>query len=280
MENLFNMNNPVWSFMGKLFYVIELNLLWIICCIPIVTIGPSTAAMYYVFLKVVRDEEGYIARSFFKSFKENLKQGIVITLILLLMLCIGGLDIYFYNHNTESVYQIFKLLFLAVSLFYFIEVLYIFPVLARFSNTTKNLMKNALLIGIRDLPKTILIVLIHVAVFVLIWSFPPAIIFGMALAAFLSSYLFVKIFDRYIPKEDEERNRYTDEEWEEIQKAGEKVESVVYSVDDMSGSVTTDQILQQRQNDFQSENGKSKDEKKDSDLDGEPKLTEDEMMLL
>ncbi|MFQ9510793.1 MAG: DUF624 domain-containing protein, partial [Lachnospiraceae bacterium] len=59
MGGLFNLDNPVWRFIGKLVDVALLNLLWIICCIPIVTIGPATTAMYYVTLKLVRDEEGY-----------------------------------------------------------------------------------------------------------------------------------------------------------------------------------------------------------------------------
>lgn len=69
--------------MSRVADLIILNLLCIVCCIPVVTIGPSIAAMFYVTLKMVRNEESYIVRGFFKSFKQNLKQGIVINLIML-----------------------------------------------------------------------------------------------------------------------------------------------------------------------------------------------------
>ena len=69
--------------MSRVADLIILNLLCIVCCIPVVTIGPSIAAMFSVTLKMVRNEESYIVRGFFKSFKQNLKQGIVINLIML-----------------------------------------------------------------------------------------------------------------------------------------------------------------------------------------------------
>ena len=71
LQGLFNYDNPVWRFIGKLGDLIILNVLWLITSIPIVTIGASTTALYYVTLKLVRDEDGYTIRSFFKSFKEN-----------------------------------------------------------------------------------------------------------------------------------------------------------------------------------------------------------------
>ena len=64
-SNLFNYDNPVWRFIGKFWDVLVVNLLWIICSIPIVTIGASTTAMYYVTLRLDRDEDGYTIRSFF-----------------------------------------------------------------------------------------------------------------------------------------------------------------------------------------------------------------------
>ncbi len=83
MDRFFNMDNKFFTFMSRVADLIILNLLCIVCCIPVVTIGPSIAAMFYVTLKMVRNEESYIVRGFFKSFKQNLKQGIVINLIML-----------------------------------------------------------------------------------------------------------------------------------------------------------------------------------------------------
>ena len=76
MKNLFNIENPVWVFMGKLVDILILSGLWLLCSLPVVTIGPSTAALYYVTLKLANNEEGYTVRSFFRAFKENLMPGI------------------------------------------------------------------------------------------------------------------------------------------------------------------------------------------------------------
>ena len=82
-SGFFNYDNPVWRFIGKFGDLIILNILWLVCSIPVITIGASTTAVYYVTLKLARDDDGYTIRSFFKSFKENFKQSTVIWLILL-----------------------------------------------------------------------------------------------------------------------------------------------------------------------------------------------------
>ena len=88
MNRFFNMDNKFFVFMGRVADLILLNILCILCCIPIVTAGASITALYYVTLKMARDEESYIIRSFFRSFKQNFKQS---TLIWILMLAAGVL---------------------------------------------------------------------------------------------------------------------------------------------------------------------------------------------
>ena len=71
LSGLFNYDNPIWRFIGKFWDLLIIHILWVICCIPIVTVGAATTAMYYVTLRLVRDDDGYTIRSFFKSFKKN-----------------------------------------------------------------------------------------------------------------------------------------------------------------------------------------------------------------
>ena len=65
MNRFFNMDNKFFTFMGRIADLIILNLLCIVCCIPIVTIGPAITAMFYVTMKMVRNEEAYIVKGFF-----------------------------------------------------------------------------------------------------------------------------------------------------------------------------------------------------------------------
>ena len=117
MSALFNLDNPFWRFMSKLGDMIMLTVVWLVCCIPIVTIGPATTAMYYVMLKLVRDLEGSVFKQYFKSFKENLKQGMIIGVIMTLLGAILLFDLTFYKDATG---QIASLLWWASLIFFII----------------------------------------------------------------------------------------------------------------------------------------------------------------
>ena len=100
--------------------------------------GASITAMYYVTLKMVRNEEAYILRSFFKSFKQNFKQATIINLIMLLIGVVLYVDLNVSKAMQGGAGQIFQIIFMAFVLIYFILFLYVYPVLARFYNTIKN----------------------------------------------------------------------------------------------------------------------------------------------
>ena len=92
MNQVFSPDSPVISFLGKIADLIIINLLVIICSLPIFTIGASWTAMYYVTVKMVKNEESYVTKDFFKSFKQNFRQATVIWLINLIVLLVLGAD--------------------------------------------------------------------------------------------------------------------------------------------------------------------------------------------
>ncbi len=196
MNRLFNPDNFILQFITKIVYSAYLNILWFICCIPVFTIGASTTALFYVTLKISKNEEGNITKAFFHSFRENFKQGTIIWLILLGLGILLGIDGYvFYHMRFENVFwTIGTALFFVVLIIYAIILMYIFPLLSRFDNTIKAMFKNALIIGIRFLICTILMFIIYFAMaFIVINIFTPAIIFGQGLCALLCSYLLYNI---------------------------------------------------------------------------------------
>ena len=140
MNRLFTPDNPVMQFITKLACTAYLNLLWFICCIPIVTAGASTTALYYVTLKMVKDEESGLTRAFFHSFKENFRQGTIIWLILLAAGIVLGIDGYvLYHLRFEHIFwTIITAIFVIVAIAYAIICLYIFPLLSRFSNRSEE----------------------------------------------------------------------------------------------------------------------------------------------
>ena len=208
MNNLFNPDNSVMQFITRLVNAVYLNILWFVCSLPVFTIGASTTALFYVTLKMARDEEGSLTSAFFHSFRENFRQGTVIWLILLGLGIVLGVDGYVLYHLRfeNAFWTLCTAVFIAVLVVYAIVLMYIFPLLARFRNTTLAMFKNSLFIGARFLFCTILMAFIYfVMAFVIINIFTPAVIFGEGVCAFLCSLLLSNILDqKVIPEESEE----------------------------------------------------------------------------
>ena len=156
MDRLFNMDNKFFTVMGRVADLIMLNVVFLICCLPIVTIGASLTALHYVTLKMARNEESYIIRSFFKSFKQNFKQATVINLIMLAVAAILYMDLRIVGNIDGTMSQVLYIVFFAFGILYMMVFLYIYPVLAKFYNSIKNTFRNAFLMAIRHLPYTVL----------------------------------------------------------------------------------------------------------------------------
>ena len=217
LQGLFNYDNPVWRFIGKLGDLIVLNILWILCSIPIFTIGASTTAVYYVTLKLARDEDDSTIKAFFRSFKTNFKQATAIWLILLALGTLLGFDFWFVATGRMGMSGTVKLVLsgvfgglLLILAFIFT---YVFPIQSRFYNTVKRTLFNAFFMSVRHMFKTLGILVIDAAIaigaYLSMYFFPQAallfMLFGMPLIAFINSYFFNGIFRKYMPEEKEEK---------------------------------------------------------------------------
>ena len=219
-SGLFNYDNPIWRFIGKFWDILIVNLLWAVCCIPVVTIGASTTALYYVTLRLVRDEDGYTIRSFFKSFKENFKQATVIWLIFLAVGMIVGFDLYFVlaAMAQSTLRTVGTAVFLAMLFIWLAMFTFVFPLQCRFYNPVKRTIFNAFFMSSRHIFHTIGMIAIDVGLVVLTFTLiPQLMLFGFALIAFVNSYFLNAVFNKYIPKGDREddqemRPLFADEE--------------------------------------------------------------------
>jgi len=198
------MDSPLFSFLNKVADLIYLNILTFICCIPIITIGASITALNYVVLKIARNEEGYITRSFFKSFKENFRQATIIWLIILLLAAVLIGDFYIIRFSSVPFPAWMPTLLAAVGLLLIFATMHVFPVLSRFENTIKHTFKNSLYMGILTFPKTVLMIVCWVIpVIVGALSFramPFVLMLGISGPAFLCAKLYDKTFKRFEPQ--------------------------------------------------------------------------------
>lgn len=212
MNRFFNIDGPFIVGLTKLADIFILNILLVLCSLPIFTFGAAYTALYYVTLKMVKDEDCYTVKSFFKSFKLNFKQGTGIWLLMLIIGIVIYLDFKVMSGDyagivnvSDNMAKIMSIMIMAASVLYLFAFSYVFPVLARFDNSVKNTLKNALFMAIRHLPSTIAIILINIVPLALMYLVPQAIImvfFVFGLCAYCNSFFFVKIFKLYMPDED------------------------------------------------------------------------------
>ncbi len=207
------MNGKFYFIISKVTDLVILNVLYLLFCIPVVTIGAATTALYYVALKMTKNTESYIFRSFKKSFLENFRQATVIWLIFLCLGAFLALDYRIVLTNPTPALQALAYVLGLIAVLASFLFLYTFPVLSRFDNPIGITLQNALLMALRHLPYTLVMLFISVvplaALFLfsplmLLRLFPVYLLFGFALPAFLNSFFFEKIFEKYMPEEAEE----------------------------------------------------------------------------
>lgn len=212
MNSLLNPEGKLMLVFTKIAYSAYLNVLWFFCCLPIVTAGASTTALFYVTLKLAKDEEGNITKSFFRAFRQNFKKATVIWLILLALGIILALDgyIFYHMHSESAIWTLGTAIFFVILAAYAIILMYIFPLLARFENTIKAMFLNSIMLGMRFLLCTALMAVIYFAMaFIVINIFTPAIIFGEGLCALLCSYLLANILQLCAEKAEAPENGQT-----------------------------------------------------------------------
>lgn len=200
MGGIFSIDNPIWRLIDKLLRIFYLHILWLICSIPIITIGASTTAVYSVTLKMVRNEEGYIARSFFKAFKENLKSATAIWLILLAAGGFLGVDlaVYLRSPSLSLGKMALMVMFFTAMVLFLLMGIYVFPLAAQFENTVLRTLLNAVILAVKHLPFSILMLSGDVVLLTVgFLFFPPVLILGLPLLSYYNSWFLVRIFDRY-----------------------------------------------------------------------------------
>lgn len=195
-----DIDGPLMQFLGKMADLMWLNILTIICCIPVFTAGAALTALHYMALKIVRDEEGYITRSYFKSFKENFKQSTLIWLIFLVIFGVLAVDYRIMVISDVEINRVVSILIIVFSVLSLLTFMFVFPVQARFVNPVKVTIWNSFLFGVVQFPKTVVMVVFYALPYVLGYYFPQilpiVLVFGLSLPAYLSAQLYNKFFLR------------------------------------------------------------------------------------
>ncbi len=208
-----NWDNKFFNAVGKLVDCVWLSILWVICCIPVFTIGASSSALYYSVHKSIRGNRGYTTSNFFSAFKNNFKQATLSGLVWLFVVLVLTGDIAITRQVLQkgSSMGMFFYFFLVLMAMVIGWGCYLFAYIARFENNVKATLKNAVLLELRHLPWSFLIIVLVLISALGIWIAPFAILFWPALLTLVFDYILERIFRKYMSKEDLERELENDQ---------------------------------------------------------------------
>ncbi|MBA4383495.1 MAG: hypothetical protein C0410_02045 [Anaerolinea sp.] len=207
MRTLFNPDGPLFLFGEQLFNIMVVSILWVICCIPIVTILPATSALYYVAVKQVRKNNGSFLNNFFGSFRDSLRTGIPLTCIVLIYATAMVAVIWTMNSMTKNGTTILAsgyLSFAAKALLLpllFIQP-YLAPVISRFSMSVGALLKLSIVMSLRFFWRTILLLVLFTGSAILLWFIPYLIVVLPGACALVCSFILEPALRKYMPKHD------------------------------------------------------------------------------
>lgn len=208
-----NLDSPVIAFLATVADFMILNILFIVCCAPVITIGPAVSALYTITMREARHEGGYIFKPFLKAFKNNFRQSFLLSILYVLIGTVLGFGLKFWWERVEisTVDRVMLIITGVFALAYLLSLLYVFALNARFYNTFLKTAKNALILSVFNLKETILLSLISVIVIVLmvftkeVWIF--MMIGGFSVCAYIKSFLLIRVFRQYETVEGGNRDR-------------------------------------------------------------------------
>lgn len=211
---LFNPDSRIMIFLSRVADLVILNILWLVCCIPVVTIGASTTAMYHVIRHWQKDSVSSIMRDFFQSFKEDFKQATPVYLILLIptVAVVMNAMLIFNPENSAAVPSYLLVIWFISALILLFISSFVYPVMAFFADSIFKTLRNAMVLALAHLPRTILISVLNllpvILLFVNLSFFLQSSIFwlliGGALVAYLNMSILKPVFKKLVPSEFED----------------------------------------------------------------------------
>ena len=218
--NIFEEGSPFQRFLNKMADLLILNLIALLMCLPIITAGASLTAMHYVLLKMVRGEEGYIVKSFFRSFKREFRQATVLWILYmalaalmasnLIMILQGGGVYPLWLPSSILVVAVLELMFM----------IYTFAMLSRFDNSIYQTLINAVTLTFSELPRSLEMAVITLVPLIAFFRasilLPLLVLFGLSVPGYACAIVYDPIFKKIEKQIWEEENAvYPDDEADE-----------------------------------------------------------------
>lgn len=214
LDRIFDMNNPFFRFMNRVADLLLLNILFIVTSLPVITIGASATALNYVCLKMKEQEEGYIIKNFFKSFKANFRQSTILWLIQLALGLVLALELYLYWGIDTPAAAVIRTLVYTLIVLYIMFFMMIFALQSRFYNTVIKTIRNGILLTFANAPRVIAMLGFLIGVLYMCTATKNSavrsygllywLMLGFAVQAYVNATMLQPVFKKLMPEETEE----------------------------------------------------------------------------
>lgn len=209
MQFFFSPDSKIMQFLSRLTDLILLNVVFLLTCIPLFTIGAANTALYTVCFHMDTDREERLFSSYFRAFRENFRQGTILWLILLLFGSTALINVFLFLTKTTVLryaFVLFAVLFVLVAMIFG----YVFPLLSRFQNSVKEMLKNALLLSLAYLPRSLAVTVINLfpwgILTVNLYAFLQLgflwVFLYFSAAAYFNSRVLLKVFKPYLEADE------------------------------------------------------------------------------
>lgn len=208
MNRLFNADNPIMKALSKLFDIGWLSILYLVFCVPIVTIGPATTALYYTAIKVLRRERGYVWAEFWGCFKREFKYGAILGIGFTLAYVLLIFNMRYVGSGDTSYGGYLYGIYLAMLIVITCVLCYVFPILSRLALKPGKILRLALYVAVRHFPFTLIHLVILAVAAIISWY---AVILGVPIlllvvpggCSMLYTLSMEYILKKYQPKEED-----------------------------------------------------------------------------
>lgn len=197
LSNLFNVENDFWMFANKVADMVILEIIWLVCCLPVVTVGAASTAFWHVFVRMAKDEEGHVVSDFFRAWKERFKTG---TGIWMIQLAVGGFFLADFSIclNLGTKGSMFLVGALGMLLFFWLLLsVWFYPLAGSFSFTWKKVLTNSFYLTMRHLPHALAVLILFGSAVAAGIYVPYGVILLPVLACYVNAKVFAWVFAKY-----------------------------------------------------------------------------------
>lgn len=201
----FSYDGSLMRFFNRLFDLMVLSIIWWISCIPIVTIGAATTALYDTSMTLTKKDIKPF-KYYRQSFRRFWKPSTICWIIYFVIgIAVAG-DFIAFNYNWPQYLTIVRVItgFLVITLAF--SLMLVFPVISTFEGNIREYMFNAFVLSFMYAPLTLLMILIIGAVvYIALKAFSLlfiVLLLGPGVAAFINAYILRFIFRKYLPEDD------------------------------------------------------------------------------